>query len=111
MSDIFIDKKVYPTPESYQFSTEATLSLAQAITCLQGIQSSLKDPEERQAAEVRVSGGWGQGVQVWTKHRRTDIEIRDAQKATLLEGLQAAIGDGTITPDELQEVLQRAASA
>ena len=111
MSDIFVDKKVYPTPDSYQFSTEETLSLAQAITCLQGIQNGLKDAEERQAAVVRVPGGWGQGVQVWTKHRRSEIEIRDAQKATLLQGLQAAIGDGSITPAELEEVLKRAASA
>lgn len=111
MSDIFVDKKVYPTAESYQFSTEETLSLAQAITCLQGIQNGLKDAEERQAAVVRVPGGWGQGVQVWTKHRRSEIEIRDAQRAVLLGGLQEAIADGTITPDELQEVVARSARA
>ena len=38
---------------------------------------------------------------------RQRLESRDLDTRRL----QAAIGDGTITPDELQEVLQRAANA
>ena len=106
MSDIFVDKKVWPTPENSQLSNEHSVPLRQLLnyweTLLKGMTA-----EEAESATVTGHGN----AQLWKKYRRSDIEIRDAQKATLLDGLQAAIGDGTITPDELQEVLQRAANA
>ena len=106
MSDIFVDKRVWPTPENSQLSNEHSVPLKQLINYWQSLLKVMT-PEEADSATVI---GHGNAV-ITKKYRRSDIEIRDAQKATLLEGLQAAIGDGTITPDELQQVLQRAANA
>ena len=106
MSDIFVPKRVWPTPENSQLSNEHSVPLKQLISYWQTLLRGMT-AEEAESATVTGHGN----AQITKQYRRTDIEIRDAQKTALLQGLQAAIGDGTITPDELQEVLQRAANA
>lgn len=106
MSEIYVDKKVYPTPENYQYSGEATVPLRQLLYYWDKLLKAMPADE---AESTTISGH--SNVQIWKKYRRSEIEVRDAQRDALLQGLQAAIGDGTITPAELQEVMARAASA
>lgn len=106
MSDIYVDKKVWPTPENSQLSNEHSVPLRQLISYWQSLLKVMT-PEEAESATVT---GHGNAV-ISKKYRRTDIEIRDAQKATLLQDLDAALADGKITAEELQAAIARSANA
>ena len=106
MSAIYVDKKVWPTPDNSQHSNDATVPLRQLLAYWQSLLKAMP-ADEAESCTVRNFGA----VEIWKQYRRSEVEIRDAQRATLLQALTVAIGDGTITPDELQAAIARSADA